>query len=47
MAARRQPADQIQAAVELRRQRHDADVRRRTVDFMQDVVGGETSAGTL
>ena len=41
MAARRQPSDEIQATVELRRQRHDADVRRGTVDFIQDVVGSE------
>jgi hypothetical protein len=41
MAPGRHPSDEIQPAVELRRQRHDADVWRRTLDFMQDVVGGE------
>ena len=37
VAARRQPGDQIEPAVELRRQRDDADVRRRPLDLPQDV----------
>ena len=41
MTARHQPADQIEAAIELRRQRHDADVRRRPLDFAQDVASRE------
>ena len=44
MPARRQPAHQIEAAVQLRRERHDADVRRRALDLGEDVGGGEVGS---
>ena len=41
MAVRHQPADQIESAIELRRDRDDADVRCGTFDFGNDVGRAE------
>ena len=41
VAARGQPANQLQPALQLRRERDDPDVRRPAFDLAQDVVGGE------
>ena len=44
VAARRQPAHEIQPSIELRRDRHDSDVRRRALDLAEDVAGIEIVA---
>ena len=45
MAARGEQPHQIQTALELGRQRDDADVGRRALDLGEDVAGGEVAVG--
>ena len=44
MAALGEPGDQVESAVQLRRERDDADVGRGAHDFVEDVVGVEDGA---
>jgi hypothetical protein len=43
--ARDEPPDQIECALELRRERHDPDIRCRALDFGEDVRTIEVSTG--
>src|SRR5262249_9449734 len=38
MATRREPANQLEAAVQLRRERHDSNIGRRALDLTEDIA---------
>ena len=46
MSPRHEPADQVEPAIELGRQRDDSDVRRRALDLGEDVGSGEIGRPT-